>query len=266
MPNLSAAHLVRLRVRRTARRRVSPPRAPRAPGVAYAAALHELFDGWHKIVRAELATADLHIDATVRLPDVRSKVLGLRTQIANFFTSEKTGNIAMRAGIATARFAQRETARVIGIPLGDTLPAATLHAFRQENVAKIKGLAVSELDRIEGLLDRASTTGLRVEEIGDDIQEQFGVTESYATFIARDQTLRLNGQVTQERQVQAGVVRYTWITSRDERVRPSHRDLDGSEQMWGLAPVVDEKTGRRAHPGQDYQCRCTASPVLDDVF
>lgn len=268
MPELSLVHaLVLARTRRPKRRkRVPPPRAPRAPGVAYAAALHALVREWQRVVRAELGNAGLRLDAPVRVPDLRGRVLGLRTRIANFFTAEKIGDIAMRAGISTTRFAQRELARVIGIPIGDTLPARTLERFRQENIGKIEGLAISELDRLEDVLARAGAMGLRVEEIGEEIEHQFGVTESYATLLARDQTLKLNSQVTQERQTQAGIVRYRWVTSRDERVREEHRALDGTEQMWAVAPVVDEQTGRRAHPGADFQCRCTASPVLEDAF
>lgn len=267
-PNVALAALLLLRTkrRRRPRKKVPPPKAPRAAGVAYAVALRDLMDEWRVYVRAELADGGLRLDAPVRLPDLRGRVLGLRTQIANFFTAERAGDIALRAGATVARFTQRELSRVIGVPLGDALPATTLDRFRQENVAKIEGLAVSELDRLAGVLERAGATGLRVEDLAEDIEHEFSVTESYATLLARDQTLKLNGQISERRQVEAGVVRYRWVSSRDERVREEHAALDGTEQSWAVAPVVDQATGRRAHPGQDFQCRCTAAPVLEDVF
>lgn len=268
MPDISAAHaLVLLGTRRQKRRkRVPTPRAPRAQGVAYAGALRVLFSEWHRVVRAELAREGLRLDAPIHIPGLRGRLRGLRAKVAEFFSEERIGDTILRAAVGTARFAQKEVSRVIGIPLGDVLPTTTIERFRQENIGKIQGLAESELNRLGDVLDRASATGLRVEALASDIQRQFDVSESYATLLARDQTLKLNGQITQERQSQAGIVKYTWITSRDERVRDSHRELDGTEQLWAVPPVVDEKTGRRAHPGGDYNCRCTASPVLDDLF
>ena len=46
-------------------------------------------------------------------------------------------------------------------------------------------------------------------------------------------------------------------------MRDSHRHLNGKRFSWNDPPVVDARTGRRCHPGQDYQCRCVALPVFD---
>ena len=62
------------------------------------------------------------------------------------------------------------------------------------------------------------------------------------------------------RQKEAGVTEYIWQTAGDERVRPNHRSKDGKKFKWSNPPA---DTG---HPGQDYQCRCVAEPVLDDFF
>jgi SPP1 gp7 family putative phage head morphogenesis protein len=62
------------------------------------------------------------------------------------------------------------------------------------------------------------------------------------------------------------VTQYRWSTGRDERVRESHRDLEESVHSWDDPPVVDDKTGRRAHPGQDYQCRCVPIPMVDELL
>ena len=97
------------------------------------------------------------------------------------------------------------------------------------------------------------------------IEEATGASESHARLLARDQTLKLYSQVTQERHQAAGVTEYVWRSSRDERVRERHKALDGTRQKYSDPPVVDEATGRRAHPGDDFQCRCTADPVLPGI-
>jgi len=69
--------------------------------------------------------------------------------------------------------------------------------------------------------------------------------------------------VNQHRQTAAGVSRYEWSSSADERVRPRHRELDGQTFSWDDPPVTNDD-GDTNHPGEDYQCRCIAVPVLDD--
>jgi SPP1 gp7 family putative phage head morphogenesis protein len=53
-----------------------------------------------------------------------------------------------------------------------------------------------------------------------------------------------------------------WSTSHDRRVRDSHKELNGRVFTWDNPPIVDPARGRRAHPGQDYGCRCVAVPVM----
>jgi SPP1 gp7 family putative phage head morphogenesis protein len=116
---------------------------------------------------------------------------------------------------------------------------------------------------------------VRVEEIRNRIQARMNVVRSRAELIARDQTLKLYGQIQEERQTQAGIEEYVWSTSLDERVRgnPSgiypkshgnHWKLEGKTFRWDDPPVVDPTTGRKEHPGGDFQCRCAAIPVLSD--
>ncbi|MDR1706162.1 MAG: hypothetical protein LBS19_15970 [Clostridiales bacterium] len=40
-------------------------------------------------------------------------------------------------------------------------------------------------------------------------------------------------------------------------------ELNGKKFSWSDPPVVDGRSGRRCHPGQDYQCRCAALPVFN---
>jgi SPP1 gp7 family putative phage head morphogenesis protein len=118
---------------------------------------------------------------------------------------------------------------------------------------------------VERVLSQPLDEGVRVEEIRKQLQERLGIEKRRAQLIARDQTLKLAGQLAEARQTQAGIRRYVWTTSADERVRPDHADLDGRTFEWAEPPIVDKRTGRRGHPGEDFQCRCTADPVLDDL-
>ncbi len=155
--------------------------------------------------------------------------------------------------------------RVAGVPTADVVPKAEQR--KAEWLRANTDLIKAEADlrrRVERVLEDPLNQGRSVADISKLLQEQAGYSTSRAELTARDQTLKLYGQIQQERQQNAGVERYIWTTSLDERVRPDHADLDGSIQRWDDPPIVDRRTGRRGHPGFDYQCRCSAVAVLDE--
>lgn len=174
-----------------------------------------------------------------------------------------------------------EFQRVIGIDanqLGGGV-AGLLDDWRAENIDLITSIPETLLDQVSDVFTKMWDSGARVETIRDALQERFGVSESRAELIARDQTLKLNGQLASSRQQAAGITKYTWVTSSDERVRgnpggmypnPSktgrivsdHFHLNGQTFTYGQPPITNDATGDRNEPGQDFQCRCTASPVL----
>lgn len=156
-----------------------------------------------------------------------------------------------------------EFRRVIGIPTTDLGIPVLVKQFRDRNVDLIKSLAGQQKTKIKSMLEAADQDAIRVEVLSKDLISEFGVTKSKANLLARDQVLKLNGQITQSRQVNAGITKYIWRTSGDERVRESHVALDGTTQSWDNPPVISDD-GRTGHPGDDYQCRCTADPILPE--
>ena len=98
-------------------------------------------------------------------------------------------------------------------------------------------------------------------DIIKEMQKQYGIDKRHAMLIARDQTAKLNAAITQHQQQEAGIESYTWSTSWDDRVRDSHRKLDGKPFRWDDPPETEK--GRKCHPGQDYQCRCCAIPIIN---
>jgi SPP1 gp7 family putative phage head morphogenesis protein len=145
-----------------------------------------------------------------------------------------------------------------------------INAWIAENIALIRGAilgTIEDPDVDKSLIGDMKSTiidafrrGDRVEVLRETILQRYSVSRSRADLIARDQTLKLNGQITKHRQEHAGIRQYKWITSRDDRVRPRHRDLHNKIQSWASPPRV--APGRYEHPGGDFQCRCTALPVI----
>lgn len=140
--------------------------------------------------------------------------------------------------------------------------AGAIDAARAANIQLIANAGRVYAADVAAVFNDPKNAGLRVEELRDQLVTRGNVSQSRAALIARDQTLKLNGQITRIRQQHAGVTSYTWSTSKDERVREEHAALEGDTIRWDNPPSV-------GHPGEDFQCRCVAIPLideLDDIF
>ena len=153
--------------------------------------------------------------------------------------------------------------RLHGVSTLSVVNQATLDRFQSYNLGLVQSLAGKQLQELERLVVQADVQGLHYSELSARIEKATGATKARARLLARDQTLKLNAQINQERQRSAGVTQYIWRTSNDERVRDRHADLDGQTFSWDDPPEVSDD-GRREHPGGDYQCRCIAEPVIPD--
>jgi SPP1 gp7 family putative phage head morphogenesis protein len=135
----------------------------------------------------------------------------------------------------------------------------------QANVYLIGSISGQALDQARSVIDEGFRSGLRVEDLAARLVERFDVAESRAILIARDQTGKLNAQITEARNREIGVTEYEWQTSGDGRVRDSHSELNGTVHRYDNPPVTNDD-GDHNNPGEDYQCRCNAQPRLENVL
>ena len=181
------------------------------------------------------------------------------------------GRIRRIAG-RSQRFAIRQWKNVVhstlGINLlddyykGDFLGNA-MELWVQDNVNLIKSIPQNTLNDMQNIVLEGYKNGTLNRDISKQIQDVYGVSKSKAQFLARDQTAKLNSDISKEQFKDAGVEEYIWRDSDDERVRPRHEQLDGTVQRLDDPPIVDIRTGCRGHPGEDYSCRCVKLPIFD---
>lgn len=96
------------------------------------------------------------------------------------------------------------------------------------------------------------------------IQDSYGVTTAKAKFLARQETSLAMTKLKQIRYQNAGVDYYRWCCvagTAKHPVRPMHKQNDGKVFRWDAPPIVDAQ-GNRKNPGQDYNCRCFARPLV----
>lgn len=258
--------------RRRAPRLAPPAEEPRAIMAGYVSRLSGVVNALHSETLAALRDEGVRVDAAdgdaplqpgaaqrveARLRRLAEKIVGDRKTIATI----------EGVGASVYRFSREQWSRQVKASLGIDLTSdpnldELARVFRAENTKLIKSLCASHVERVRDVLMGAGS-GERVENIMRDIREATGASKSRAALIARDQVLSLNGDVAEARHKDLGVTEYVWRTSKDERVRERHRELDGQRISYAEPPIVDKRTGRREHAGRDFQCRCTADPIID---
>ena len=228
----------------------------------YVVALTQIMQGVHrgvmKVVEAEHLEPELHQDAKRGPaglgPDLLRRLISWTTpqvQLAFDFMAEAVDKKAMAAAVIHGIHVQH----VAGVE-------AAVDDARAANVSLISGATEDFLEQVREVLEE--NEGETADTIRGLLKERAGVSESRATLIARDQTLKLNGKIAEHRQRSAGVEKYRWSTSQDERVRPMHADLEGEVIDWDDPPETNDD-GDVNHPGGDYQCRCVPVPVVDEL-
>lgn len=135
-----------------------------------------------------------------------------------------------------------------------------------QNAFLIKSIQRQHLDAIANIVFQNFQAGKRSSNIIKDIQA-YGVSEKRAKFIARDQTAKVNSDLSRTRMEDLGYKYFKWVDVGDGRVRSSHKQIANAKTPYGIGvyrfddpPIIH---GEKMYPGTDYQCRCVMQPVAD---
>jgi len=164
----------------------------------------------------------------------------------------------------------------IGVDLtgDDSFISEQIQIFTTNNVNLIQNVQNELMTEIERLtlsgIQKGERASVIKQKILGRVKDKEGFTgrfkkaETRAKLIARDQITKLNGNINETRQKSLGVRKYKWRDSGDNRVRESHK-LDGEIFFWDKNKSESGKTKPRGslNPGEDFQCRCYAEPVID---
>jgi len=131
-----------------------------------------------------------------------------------------------------------------------------------ENALKVKDIKKEQALKLQDVIRDAYYSGKTTEEITAKISKVVDGGESRLKTIARDQTIKFANAVQTEKEQKAGVSRFVWVTMGDERVRDTHRHVDGKEfdNVTGALGLLDFPDSR--FPGDDINCRCWKEPVF----
>ncbi|WP_186650004.1 minor capsid protein [Fluviispira vulneris] len=134
------------------------------------------------------------------------------------------------------------------------------------NINSVNDIANNYVNKIQAHVNNVITKSRASENKTDHINEFKATVDVHAQKIegnianlARDQVSGFDGETTMILQNEIGVKKFIWQTCRDERVRPTHRELEGRECDWNDLPKI---AGETVWPGSQYNCRCTAKPIF----
>ncbi|MBY4751880.1 minor capsid protein [Burkholderia dolosa] len=159
----------------------------------------------------------------------------------------------------------QEMSRALRDELRRAPTGETMRALMAEQVTLIKSIPLEAAERVHRLTIEALEDSTRAAAISKEIQRSGEVAKSRADLIARTEVSRAATSLTEARARAVGSTHYRWVTSGDSDVRPGHRALNGKVFAWNDPPEVNEN-GRimRHHPGQIWNCRCYAEPILPE--
>jgi SPP1 gp7 family putative phage head morphogenesis protein len=127
----------------------------------------------------------------------------------------------------------------------------------------VKGWVSDNIIKLRSDVQTNAFGGRRANDLVKMIQDNYGVSQRKAKFLARQETSLLMSKFRETRYRDIGANRYRWSTSHDERVRHDHHDLNGKIYSWDDPPVTNRKTGARNNPGEDFGCRCVAIALVE---
>lgn len=214
---------------------------------------------WHETVPSE----SFHLDDTS--DGRRAKALLDRGRKTVAQQATQAPYIAQRYADQAVKQQGREFARQTKAALGVELPTldrgvpTRIGHFANENALKIQSLGDDTFAKVGKLVAEGFTNDRSVDDIAADLEQRFGVAETYARNLARDQITKLTAQVARMRQQEVGIATFRWKTKGDGHVRPSHAVKNDR---------VFPYTGASApsfFPGDEPGCRCQQIPIFDEI-
>ncbi len=171
----------------------------------------------------------------------------------------RIGLIAQQVDSVSKTEFRKQVRAAYGIDIlrGEPQLADLLSAWTEENASLIKSIPDRLTEQLRSEFTTAFTNGTSLRDLTKIVRDKTGLADNRAELIARDQIGKLTGRLDRMRQESVGVQEFVWMTSQDERVRPTHRARHGKIYRWDSKDIK---------PGEEIRCRCTSSPVFPTEF
>lgn len=126
----------------------------------------------------------------------------------------------------------------------------------------IKGWLPDRMQSLRQKIQRLVLDGFRQDAVEKLLLNEYNVATNKAKFWARNETSLVLSEFKRQQYTAMGFTKFIWKTRKDSTVRDEHRELEGRTFFYDNPPIIDKRTGKTGLPGQTYNCRCVAIPVV----
>ena len=228
--------------------------------------------GTFKIPASDLPM-DVRQTISASINRINEKLADIDQKLAKLLPEEIAGKLNVSNNFSTALWKVEKDfqASIKNITVGPNLTKeqAQKIADRWENNMElwVKNFAEKQIKELRADVQKAVFSGKRYEGMIKSLQKSYGVSLNKAKFLARQETSLLMTEFKQTRYVDANINEYEWrcvAGSKNHPVRPSHKILEGKIFRWDDPPITTapDEPQRKNNPGQDYNCRCFAKPIV----
>ncbi len=142
----------------------------------------------------------------------------------------------------------------------------SVHFWIDKNIKNISDIPKNYINKLQILVNNIINQNKAnddkkksIEIFKESLTNTHDKIENNVANLSRDQVNSLDGEITMILQKEIGVMKFIWQTCRDERVRKTHRELEGQLCEWDDLPKI---AGETVWPGSQFNCRCTAKPIF----
>ena len=142
----------------------------------------------------------------------------------------------------------------------------------RESTESLQKSVDTTLTKMQTHVTEAQERGAPPTEMVTEIQEDYQSGRNYAKVAAAAGIGLLAANMLRKTNEDSGINKYKWQTMEDDRVRDCHQEFNGNIYSYDNPPEAwhYDKTGvkvyegRFCNPGEDYNCRCQAIPVIEE--
>jgi len=212
------------------------------------------------IAASKQKSEDIHKTLIKTLQDMQANLLAAPTGIDLVKSVDKISSDLQK------QFSE-SVADVEGITVEPEITPGIAKAMREKLTLatdlEIKNFSIELTQELRAKVQQNLFAGGRADRLQKILEAEYGIAKRKARFIAEQETSLAVSKYREERYKEIGSTEYIWSTSNDALVREDHQELNKRVFSWNSPPIVDTARGRRANPGEDYNCRCVAIPILN---
>lgn len=138
-------------------------------------------------------------------------------------------------------------------------------AVLQQKLIRVTGINETTREALRNTISQGLQNQEPWTQIADRVREVYNFAASRSYTIARTETGQAMGTARYAGTISMGIQKIMWVTAADERVRLSHRNLNGVKAEIGQVFVNGCRFPCDPYgpPGEIINCRCCAAPVVE---